>query len=198
MGMFLNTAAIGNFTFQPTAQPAAALMIDSGSNPGKIFDGQGNDFLDPNKILKNVDKFSSSVKPATSNTWTSQLVPPVFFERHADPNKILKTTNSRINQIMSPGFGQGLNFNVPLLPGGIPDLGVNPDATRIALSTLFFSSALQAPPAMNNPANYNPFLWQNPNSLNILLGVQQAHGAIVNGSGSPFISPMPGGFFLLG
>lgn len=179
-------------------QPASNPTINSGNQSGRVFDGLGDDFLDPDKILKDVDRFSGSVKPTTSNTWTSQLVPNMSFDRYADSGHILQSTNNSINNIMSAGFGQNLNFNVPLLPGGIPDLGANPDPTRIALSTLFFSNGLQAPSGFNDPNSYNPYLWQNPNSNNILLGIQQAQNNIFSAPVPPAYNPFLNSFSLLG
>ncbi|HEY9745197.1 MAG TPA: hypothetical protein V6C99_03150 [Oculatellaceae cyanobacterium] len=161
--------------------------LSSGTAAGKVFDGLGDDFLDPDKILKDVDNFSKSVKPETSNTWTSQLVPSVIYSRTDDPSRILKNTNSTINSILSPNFGKNLNYTVPIFPGPfyqpVPDLGSNPDPTRITLSTLFFTQNIQSPNPIYNPNNYNPLLWQNPNSTNILLGTQQAQNNILNGLG---------------
>jgi hypothetical protein len=128
------------------------------------------------------------------------LVPAYFFNRTDDSGDILKSTNNSINSIFNPNFGQNLNFSIPTFANGVPDFGANPDPTKSTLGTLFFANGLQAPSYPSNPNNYNPLLWENPNSNNILTGVLNAQNSILYGNGLPYPSynPFAGNFSLLG
>lgn len=169
--------------------------IDSGINSGAVFNGMGDDFLDPKKILKDIDRFSASIKPVQSNTLTGQLTPSNPYGKFADSQRVLSRTTNTINQILSPDYGKNLNYNIPVLPGSyiqpVPDLGSNPDATFITLSTNWFGQNIQSPNQVNNPLNYNPVQWQNPTSNNILLGTMQAQSDILAGLGLQYPSLNP-------
>ncbi len=171
--------------------------LSSGTNAGAVFNGRGNDFLDPNRIGSNVDGFSRSIRPVTSNTLTSQLAPGNPFGRNPDSVQVLNGTSGILNSILSPNFGANINFQVPIFPGPfiqpVPDLGINPDPTKIVLSSTFFAQNIQAPPVLNDPRNFNPLMWHNPNSSNILLGSLQAQSSVLNGSNLNFppFNPFP-------
>jgi hypothetical protein len=171
--------------------------LSSGTTAGTVFDGRGNDFLDPDRVLRNVDGFSSSISPVSSKTLTSRISPADPFGDNPTSDTVLGRTNSTLNRILSPSFGTNLNFTIPLIPlpsgNSIPDLGTNPDPTKITLFTDFFAQAIQPSVGETNVSNFNPLVWSNPNSTNILLGVTNAQSNVLNGTGlsSPAFNPFP-------
>jgi hypothetical protein len=169
-----------------TQQPINNPSINSGSNAGAVFNGRGHDFLDPNKVLNNVDGFTSSIGPITSNTLTGLIAPGDPTGDNPDSSRILNTTNRSINQILSPNFGTNITFPVELEPGPfvlpVPALGENPDPTKIVLNTLFFSNNIQPIQSAVDPRNFNPAVWQNPNATNILIGTLQGQSNVLTGN----------------
>jgi hypothetical protein len=136
---------------QPPPGPIAAqrppsVESASGQTPGEVFDGKGNNFLDPNTILREVNGFTSSL-PSTS---------PGPFGDNPDSSKILSTTTQSLSQILK-GPVILPNTRIPVLPGPfpfpVPDFSSNPDADRIGLGTLFFINNLlpSRPPVVNSP-----------------------------------------------
>lgn len=192
MSLSLST---NNYNLLTTQTAYKNPTIDSGLNSGALFNGMGDDFLDPDKILKDIDRFTGSIKPVQSNTLTGQFTPRDPYGKFADSERVLSRTNNTINQIFSANYGKNLNYNIPVLPGSyiqaIPDLGTNPDAAFITLSTNWFGQNIQSPGQVNNPLNYNPVQWQNPTSNNILLGTMQAQDSILSGLGLQYPSLNP-------
>jgi hypothetical protein len=187
-----------NFRFivQPQSATAGSPNIDNSLAAGSTFDGQGNDFLDPNQVLDNVNDFSIGIGPVTSNTLTSLLVPSDPFTRNDQSENILSGTNSLISSILSPGFGKNLQLTVPVISlpsgGSIPDFGVNPDPTKITLFTDFFAQSIQPQTNLPDTRNFDPTQWRNPNPTNILLGSLQAQSSILGGSFQfPPFNPFP-------
>lgn len=188
-----------SYYYSPLAsrQQSAGVTITSG-NTGGIYEGLGDDFLDPDKILNDINDFSNSIKPITSPTWTSLVVPGSPFNKNADSAEIGSKTNRSINSILKTNYLNKANFRVPVLQGPfiqpVPDFGANPDSTRILLSTLFFTNGIQASQG-GNPG-YSPYFGQSPSSNDILWGTQQAQNNILNGFGfpSPFYSPFQTSF----
>lgn len=125
--------------------------IDSGVNAGGVFDGRGNDFLDPDDILRNVNGFSNSVTPSNSGNAMTQLVGLNPIAQNSNSSDVLGSTNGTLNTIFSPGFGSNL---------------------------------LTPSPALNRDlANFNPLIWENPNSLNVQFGIMDAANKIFGGKG---------------
>lgn len=149
--------------------------IDSGFNAGAVFDGQGNDFLNPNDILGNVNNFSQGISPTNSGNLITQLVSTNPIAQNANSAQVLNSTNGTLNSIFSPNFGNA--FFVPTGP------------TAVTPTTSL----------TNDLSNFNPLIWQNPNSLNVLLGTMDTTNKIFGGNGLfqpnlvpplyPFISP---------
>lgn len=174
-------------------QKATSGGIDSGAAAGGVFNGKGNDFLDPNKILNNVNGFSGGVGTITSHTPNSQVAFLNPFGQNAESTAILGGTNSGINKIMNGAFN--INFTLPFIntPGGlVPDLGINPDPTKIVLATTAFSNGVQAPAGVIDPRNSNPLIWHNPSASEILLGGLTGQAGVLGGGVSfPPFNPFP-------
>lgn len=178
----------------------AATQRSSGNNPtlasgiaaGQTFDGRGHDFLPPRRILGNVDSFSSSITPITSNTMTSQLSVGNPFVRNPDSANILLATNGSLNGILNNNFN--LSFNGPVLAGPfiqpVPDLGINPDPTKIVVGATAFSQNVGSPGFFTDLRDFNPLIWHNPNPTNVTLGILQAQSEVLNGTG--LVAPVPG------
>ncbi len=173
-----------------------SVNIDSGFSTGNIFDGRGNDFLDPDNLAGSVTSFSGSIRPVRSNTLTARLVGSNFFGKHPDAADILSGTNGLLNRINSPSFGAGLIITPPVVADGsgnlIPNLGANPDPTKITLFTNFFSQNVNPFNSVFDPRNFNPLQWQNPSAANILLGSMNASATVLNGGNIfPPFNPFP-------
>ncbi len=152
--MSIQSTGFNAFT---TQRAIANPTIDSGLNAGGVFDGRGHDFLHPDTILGNVDDFSQGVGPVTSNNaLMDRLIRPNPIAQNANSVGVLSSTTGTINSILSPNFGNNLL-------GGT------------AITT---SRALNA-----DLANFNPLIWENPNSLNVLLGTMDSTNKIFGGGG---------------
>ncbi|HEY9687518.1 MAG TPA: hypothetical protein V6C52_11125 [Coleofasciculaceae cyanobacterium] len=123
-----------------------------------------SDFLSPNTIAKRTTQFiDKNLGTVSSGSSGGTAFPGEPISKNANAKTVLGQTNNGIDNILSPGFG--LDF---FPPGTLPT----------------------DPPF---EANNNPLTWKNPNALNVLLGITQAQGNILNGTGLPFppFNPFP-------
>lgn len=173
--------------FLPMPASTAAPAVTE--NPGAELDGKGNDFLDPDTIQNTTDQFTGKISPVTSNTLTNQIAPTDPFGKNPDANDILKNTDALLNGTFSST--NPIIFPVPLVPypfiQPVPDLGMNPDPTRIVLSSTFFSNGVSPPGNFHDPFNLQPLLWKNPGADEILLGSLGAQNNLL--TGRPILSP---------
>lgn len=162
--------------------------IDSGIASGSTFDGQGHDFLAPDKILGNVDDFSKSISPVTSNN--NFVLISDAFGKNADARDILKGTSSTLNDIFSPTFGSSLLApSVQVSPATVQAVPVSgltgTSGNLVTTNSVLLGRVTQTPSAslIQDLSSFNPLIWQNPNPTNILLGSMDAQNKIFGGNG---------------
>ena len=169
-----------------------SVTIDGGVNTGNVFDGRGSDFLDPDNLGGTITDFSGSIRPVTSNTLSGRLIGGDPLGKNPDSSDIMARTQSLLNRINSPNFGITLGSAPPVIINqagqAIPDLGVNPDPTKINLFSGFFSSQISPVNSTNSITNFNPLLWNDPTATNILLGTNNSISTVLNG-GNIFSNP---------
>lgn len=166
-----------------TQRAVSTNSIDAGIAAGNTFDGRGNDFLSPNNILGNVDDFSKSVSPITSNNNFAVIADP--FGKNPKSSGVLRGTSSSINDILSPGFGLNLMnaaTNVGTTGGAI---SATTGGTIVNTTTTVNGQIVQtpSPSLIRDLSSFNPLIWQNPNSTNVLLGTMDAQNKIFGGGG---------------
>ncbi len=163
------------FNSQPF-QPARTSGIDN-ANSGNIFDGRGNDFLNPSDIQRDLNSFGGSVGRQ-----------PSVFGRNPEPRDIINVTRGQIGGILSSNAP--INFDIPLFQGGnlfhpIPDLGINPSPDRIIASTTFFQNSLQT----EGQSGTGSLFSSHPTADGILLDTTSYGNAII-GRNSVFNQPI--------
>jgi|GEM_PF-3247083 len=145
--------------------------INSGISAGNVFDGQGNDFLSPNNVLGNVHDFTGSISPITSNNNFSVFSDP--FGKNPKSSSLLKGTTASIKDILSPNFGLNL-------------LGTASSSGAVVQTTTTVNGQIGKTPSnalIRDLGNFNPLIWQNPNSTNVMLGTMDAQNKIFGGNG---------------
>jgi hypothetical protein len=123
-----------------------------------------SDFLSPNTIAKQTTGFiNSNLGTVSSGSSGGTAFPGEPISKNANAKMVLGQTASAIDTIFSGNFG--LDF---FPPGTLP---IDPPFE----------------------ANNNPLTWKNPTALNVLLGITQAQGNILSGTGLPFppFNPFP-------
>lgn len=198
--------SIQSASFNPlfAQQPIA---VNSGLASASTFDGQGNDFLSPKNIMGNVHDFSTGLSPVTSNN--NFVLIDDDFGRNANAKTVLRGTNSTLSDIFSPTFGASLlGPAVQVSPTSVQATsvpGLTADGTLVNTNSVLLGQVTQTPsPALiRDLGNFNPLIWQNPNSTNVLLGSMDAQSKIFGGGGLfnppifnqyplyPFIAPPP-------
>jgi hypothetical protein len=172
---------------------ASSNTINGGTNVGNVFSG-GTDFRDPDTIGGKVDDFSGSIKPVSSNTLTGKLTSTNPLGKNPDPGDILGSVNGSLNGILGRTFN--VNVTVPVFTNfalPVPDLGHNPDPTKITVFTDFFARSIQPITTAEDPRNANPLMWHNPSASSILLGSLGASGTVLSGGSLQFpaFNPFP-------
>lgn len=145
--------------------------LDRQSSTGSVetFDGEGSDFLSPNRILNEVDDFTSGINTITSPGQIVIFADP--YDNTADAEEILRDTNRSLDSIFSPSFiKKPNNSGYPGYSEYQPDKYDNWGNT----STNTYIADL---------ANYNPLIWKNPSPTNIMLGTMDSANVVFGGSG---------------
>jgi hypothetical protein len=196
--MSIQSTSINPFFAQ---QPVA---VNAGLASTTTFDGQGNDFLSPKNILNNVHDFSSGLSPVTSNN--NFVLIDDDFGRNANAKTVLRGTNSTLNDIFSPTFGANLiPTALQVSPASVQTTsvpGLSTSGTLVNTNSVLLGQVTQTPSAslLRDLSNFNPLVWQNPNSTNVLLGSMDVQNKIFGGNGLfppvfnqyplyPFIAP---------
>lgn len=176
--------SIQSSSFSPffTQQSFSSPSITSGESAGAVFDGRGNDFLSPKDILGDVHDFSTSVRPIGSGS--------SVFGKNPDSSFILGKTNSALDDILNGSFGVNLAAPIvaqPAISGitSVPVVGTAIVPGALVTNTTVVGQAFQTPsPALvRDLSNFNPLIWQNPSSTNVLLGTMDAQNKIFGGQG---------------
>ena len=91
--------------------------------------------------------FPGSSMPLTANNWTTPIISQDLYSNlYKDPSKIVRITQSAIDLILSPNYGNIAslaNLTVPQGNISVPNLGQNPSPTTILNGTNSITPSIQ-------------------------------------------------------
>ncbi|MEB3287415.1 MAG: hypothetical protein VKJ04_07920 [Vampirovibrionales bacterium] len=161
--LFLPSQQLINASQPPDADVPSDVDIDNGPTTGNVLDGEGSDFLDPDKIQDIADELTGSIKPVTSDTLRSQLISTMPLPENPDATDILNSTLKGLDIVFDPNIGQGIlpraNSN-PLTWRNPTPLDIFVGVSAISGDLIFNPNPLPnfipLNPATNNPLLPNP------------------------------------------
>jgi hypothetical protein len=176
-----------------------------------IFDRQGSDFLDPSKILREVDHFSDKLGTVTH--------PQLFtlntdtFDTKADAEEIASDTNRELDKVFSGTLISDAVANSALGTGASATTGLDNTGldtvfglgagntlgggffTGLGSNTLVATNVRPSNAFLEDLLHFNPLIWKNPSATNVLFGTMDAQNVVYGGTGflpRPFVnSPIP-------
>lgn len=169
-----------------------------------VFKGfSSSDFLSPNTIARKTNQFidrnTGTIGSGNDNAFT--FTNP--FGDNPDAVDILQLTNGHLDSILDPNFGQAFfstNIARPLTgiqPLEIANMNSGPgfgnSGAGQGIGRLLPGQVARPVVIANNPVNFNPLIWTNPNSTNILFGPLLGQADLLSGGSLQFppFSPFP-------
>ncbi len=156
------------FNFSTLNSTGGSGLQSNGSGIGVSvdpFDGQGNDFLNPDSIADEVNSVSLG---RNSNV----------FGKHPTSKDILQITRRQINGALG-GFNS-IDATIPIFQGGnfalpVPDLGLNPSPFQITASSTFFANQIHPAVSQDSGSLFS----SNPTAEGILFDVTSHSNALI-------------------